>query len=826
MKGLWRDMRMGLRSLVRIPGFAAISILTLALGIGANTAIFSVVNSVLLHPLPYPHPGRIVALYTTDPRHNSFSGRFSYSMFRQLQSTVRPLGQTAAYFPWPFTLTRPSEPSTVFGVAASSNFFSLLGIRPMLGRLYTAAEQQGARPVVLISEHLWRTRFHRDPSIVGKPLELDLHPYTIVGVLPSSLRFPMLPGVPDVWLPLSPTSLSAMLSAISGSLQSALPSLHSSQLSPTQLSVLNLVGRLAPGRTAAQMQAAAQPVARQFVEQDPDEYAGTGIRVAPLAHEVEKGYRTALLLLFGAVGLVLLIACANVANLMVARITAREREMALRMALGAGKGRIVRQMLVESVELSLAGGIAGVYLAYLTVTNLGHFIPPTFGQVRGATLDGQVLVFAAAVSLAAGMLFGSFPVWGIADLKVFETLKEGGRGSSGGGSGRRLRNGLAIAEVALAVILLVGSGLLLRSFVHVISVNPGYDPQGVLLAQLNLPTHTYSKPEQWSSFVTTALERLRAEPGVQEAVAVVTPPVAKDHIGIASSYNVVGHPLPPDEQPQADVLPVSPGYFRLMHIPLLRGRAFNSTDLQGSARVCIVSRRLADEQFAGTSLLGQRLAFTKMGSGCEIVGEVGDVLQGSLTGKPTPAIYIPFAQFPFPDVSFLVRTPLDPASVTPAVRSALHDAAPGVPVNSVDSLAQLLSGTTAQQRFRTLLVGMFAGLAILLAAVGISGVLGYSVSRRTQEIGVRMALGATPRDVLRAVLREGLRLVAIGAVVGIGAALALTRFMRSLLYGIGPNDLATYLGVALLLLIVALLACALPALRASRIDPNVALRYE
>jgi len=453
-------------------------------------------------------------------------------------------------------------------------------------------------------------------------------------------------------------------------------------------------------------------------------------------------------------------------------------------------------------------------------------IPHTLGQVRGATLNGHVLAFSAAVSIGAGLLFGSLPVWGIADLKVFETLKEGGRGLSGSGSRHRLRSVLVIVEVALAVILLVGSGLLLHSFVRVISVNPGYDPNGVVLAQLNLPTHTYSKPDQWRNFVTTTLVRLRSEPGVLEAAAAVTPPIAKERIGIGASYDIAGHPLPPDKQPQADVLPVSPGYFRLMRTPLLRGRAFADTDQHGSTPVCIVNRSLAESEFGATGPLGQRLTFTHIGTGCEIIGEVGDVLKGSLTAKPTPAIYLPFEQFPFPVVSFLVRTSLKPASVMPSVRSALHDTGPDIPIGSIDPIEQLLSNTMAQQRFRTLLVGMFAGLSILLAAVGISGVLGYSVSRRRQEIGVRMALGATPREVLRLVLGEGLRLVGIGAAVGLGAAFALTRLMRSLLYGMNPADALTYAGVALLLLLVALVACAMPALRAARVEPTVALRYE
>ena len=411
MGDLWRDMRFGFRSLVKSPGFTLVALVPLALGIGANTAIFSVVDAVLLHPLPYPEPNRLVALYTTDAQHNQFDGRFSYALYRQLQTAIGAQSKTAAYATWPFTITRPGEPSVVLGLAASADLFPMLGVRPMLGHIYTAEDEQAARPVVVISEDVWRKRFQADPSIIGRTIELDHRPHTIVGVLSAKLRFPMLPGTPDVWLPLSSASLGQMLAAISNSLQSALPGANSGNLSPDQLDVLDVIGRLKDGATAAQVQAATIAVVKNFAKASPDQNSGTSARVAPLAQEVEKGYRTALLLLFGAVGLVLLIACANVANLMVARVTAREREMALRMALGAGKRRIVRQMLVESVELSLAGGAAGAYLAYLTLTNLGHLIPQTLGEVRGATLNGHVLAFSAAVSIGAGLLFGLFPGW-------------------------------------------------------------------------------------------------------------------------------------------------------------------------------------------------------------------------------------------------------------------------------------------------------------------------------------------------------------------------------------------------------------------------------
>jgi putative ABC transport system permease protein len=826
MTHLWRDIRLGLRSLVKSPGFTAIAVITLALGIGANTAIFSIVDAELLHPLPYPQPGRLVAFYTTDVKHHDLNGRLSYSLFEQLRPAVSSQAAIAGYVPWPFTITNPGQPKTVLGVLCTGSFFRLLGVRPWLGRFFNAADRNQGQPAVLVSEDLWRKRLNADPEIAGKTIELDHRSYTVLGVVPASARFPILPSTPDVWMQASTASVNQIVGSFASSLASALPSKHKEGFDPVNFDLLEVIGRLSPDATLVQVNARAAAVTSAFVAAHPHDYKGVGMRVGLLEREVQKGHRKALLLLLGAVGLVLLIACANVASLLLARATARQREMALRLALGAGKGAILRQMIVESLELAVVGGAVGAYLADLVSRNLPHILPHSLAHIPEAGLSADVLLFTAGISALAGLIFGSLPAWGLADLKVYESLKEGGRGTSGAGSGKRLRGALVVAEVALAVVLLAGSGLLLHSLIKTLRVDPGYNPRSVLLTQLQIPTRQYPKPDQWRNFVTDASTRLRAIPGVEQVASTVTPPLGPEHFGLALSYSLAGHPLPENEQPSANLLPISPGYLQLMDIPLLRGRGFNDGDQFGSTKVCVVTRDLAENEFGSKSPLGKQLVFTHAGGMCEIVGEAGNVIEGALTAKPHPSIYVPYTQFSLPFVSFVLRASLGPSTALPEMRDAIHAAAPGVHVDKVYAMEDLLRQTTATERFQALLVGMFAALATLLAAVGISGVLSYSISRRTQEIGVRMALGATPSGVLRQVVGEGLRLVGIGGIIGLGAALGLTRLMRNLLFGVGPGDALTYIGVALLLLLVALLACALPARRAAKTDPSIALRYE
>ncbi|MDE3137401.1 MAG: ABC transporter permease [Acidobacteriota bacterium] len=808
MSSLWHDVQFGLRTLRKSPGFTLVALITLALGIGANTAIFSVVDAVLLHPLPYPDPGRITALYRTNLQKHQEDGTFSLGLFTDLRGHIPGIEEISAYHVWPLTITGPGEPTEVGSIASSASMFRLLGIRPIAGRPFTETEdKRGAPPVALISETLWHKRFTGSPSAIGKAIDIAGEPYTIIGVFPAGLRFPGLGGQADVWIPLTSDP--------------AIKSFAGSMVDPNKVSYLGVLGRLKPGVSLVQAKVQADTVAAALVKADSKDRQGMGLRVSLLEQEVARSYRTALGVLLGAVGLVLLIACANVANLLVARATTREREMALRLALGAPRLSLVRQMLIESIEVGLAGGAIGAYLAYLAVGNLSHWIPSSLTQFHAVTVNLNVLLFAAAVSLGAGILSGSLPALQLSDLNVYATLKEGGRGSAGGAASRRLRETLVVVEVALAVMLLAGAGLLLRSFSRLLSTNPGFDPQGIAVASVNLPRSAYRSPEQWSAFVSNVLDHLRAEPGVNQAAAAVTPPAGG--IRISLSYTVSGQPAPPPgQEPIADYRPVTPGYFALMHIPLVAGRDLATSDSASSTRVCVINQALASVSLPGINPIGRSL--TGMPKPCQIVGVVGNVKMG-LEETAGPAIYAPFDQSPFWVATFLARGSLGTTAILPLLRDSVRSMDRNLPADTT-TLVQRFAGSANPVRFRADLIGIFAGLAILLAAAGISGVLGYSVSRQTQEIGVRMALGATPEGVLRKVVGEGLRLVGIGAAVGFAAALAVTHFMRSMLYGVGPADPVTYAGAAVLLLVVALLSCALPALRASRIDPNVALRYE
>jgi putative ABC transport system permease protein len=546
--------------------------------------------------------------------------------------------------------------------------------------------------------------------------------------------------------------------------------------------------------------------------------AGVHLGVAFLQNEVSKNYRSELDLLFGAVGLVLLIACANVANLLLARATASEHEIAVRMALGAGKNRIARSVLIESVELSLAAGVLGAGLAFLAVAALGRWIPQSVTPFRGVTVNAGVLEFTAVVSVMVGILFGALPAWHASEVNIYATLKEGGRGLSGSARGR-LRQGLVVVEVALAVMLLVSAGLLLRSFSRLISIDPGFDADGIAAASVTLPRSVHHSRDQWRAFVSATLDRLRAEPGVTQAAAAMSAPALG--ASITGGYTVAGQP--PGRPGGAAYRPVTPGYFALMHIPLLAGRGFRASDSASSADVCVVDQALVRTSFHGTNPLGHVLNSGKE-SLCRIVGVVGNVVTW-LGQPPDAAIYVPFDQAPFWMATFLARGPHGTAAMFPPLRDAIRSVNPALPAK-MSVLSHAFDRAAAPERFRTALLGTFAGLATVLAAIGIAGVLGYSVSRRTQEIGVRMALGASPGEVMRQVIGDGLRLAVIGATVGIATALLLTRFMRSLLFGIDPTDPLTYVSVGVLLLLVALAACYIPARRVMRVDPVTALRNE
>jgi putative ABC transport system permease protein len=731
---------------------------------------------------------------------------FSYPDFEDLRANSDAFEEVAAYHETQVTLTQRGEPTSLHGIVTSASLFPLLRVRPLLGRLFSAQDdREGAAPVAMIGEGLWRNRFNADPGVIGSAIELNNQAYTVTGVLPASLRFPPFVPQAQVWIPLVSDPVAQI----------------QQMRDKRGLNYLLVIGRLRPGVTVERANAELSTLADRLARSYPAE-TGRGIQATPLAREIVQNYQLALLVLLAAVGLVLLIACVNVANLLLARATVRERELAVRLALGAGRGRVIRQMLVESVELALAGGAAGVGVAYFAVAEFVQHLPPRLEEFQGVSVNGSVLVFAVIVSVVAGVAMGLVPALRLSDLRVYDTLK----GSTGSGialTKGRLREALVALEIALAVVLLAGAGLLLRSFGRLVSVPLGFSPRGVVLAQANLSATGYKTPQEWQSFTQTALGRLRAHPGVLQAAVDGTPPMSGRIMML--TFSIPGHPLPPDEIPTAGFSVVTPGYFGLMRIPLLHGRTFRDTDTATSAKVCIVDQAFAERYFPNVDPLTRQLFTGMPPAACQIIGVVGNVISSTLSSAPGPAIYEPFAQSPFFAPTFMVRGAGSGTALMPVLRDQLHALNPAIPVAPM-ALTTLLSRSLEQQRFRTTLVTLFAILAILLAAVGISGVLGYSVSRRTQEIGVRMAMGATPREVLWQVIGEGLRLVAIGAVLGIGAALGLTRFLRTLLYGVSPADGVTYAVVALVLFLVALAACGLPALRAARVDPTVALRYE
>ncbi len=925
MKDLWRDVRMGVRSLSKSPGFTIVALLTLALGIGANTAIFSAVDRLLLHPLPYPRPDRIVSISRTGslrvpkrtaipagrnapallrsttqpapgarprpkekalpaPSHERamgsgpapspggkgeiFFGRilpgqpapappagskqpvaegslpavkqgfapsraprgpvrqrtivnesrasqgnkrlimgFSYPDFEDLRGQVTAFEEVAAFHPGRVTLTQRGQAASLSEVVSSASLFRLLRAQPILGRLYTSRDdREGAAPVAVIGEGLWRARFSASATALGQTIELDSHAYTVIGVLPAKIQFPPLASPADVWIPLvsEPDAELATARHARG------------------LMYLQVLGRLKAGVSLEQANAQLATIADRLTRSYPLEPA-SGMSAVPLAEQLVKDYRLGLLVLLAAVGLVLLIACVNVANLLLARATIRERELALRLALGSGRAGIVRRMLVESIELSVAGGALGVFLAYLAVAVFEAHLPPMLRQFHGVSVNGSVLGFAAAVSMAAGIVIGFLPAWRLSDLRVSETLKQSGGGPGADRGKGRLREALVMLEVALAVILLAGAGLLLRSFGKLVAVPLGFQPQGVLMAQTNLSAAGYKNQGEWTSFVQTALDRLRAQPGVLIAAAATAPPMSG--MRMMFTFSIPGQPLPPDQIPTTDFRAVSPGYFGLMRIPLLRGRTFADADTPSSARVCVVDQAFVARYFPNLDPLAQQIVTGMPSAPCQVVGVVGNTVATTLSAAPSPTIYLPFQQSPFFAPSFLVRTAGSPAVLIPAMREQIQSLNSSLPVLPVP-LTTLVAGSVEQARLRTELVAVFALLTILLAAVGVSGVLGYSVTRRTQEIGVRMALGATPGEVVGLVLREGLFLVGVGAAVGLAGALGLTRLLASLMFHVSPADLLTYVTVSLVLLAVALLACALPALRAARVDPTVALRYE
>ena len=808
MAALLQDLRYGIRTLAKNPGFTIVAVLTLALGIGANTAIFSVVDAVLLRPLPYPQSERLFVVYQTLPQDPAQNTGVSYPNYLDWTQQNQAFDSIAAARGNSQALSGQGEPTYIESGSVTSNYFDVLRVKPMLGRtLQSSDDALDASPVVVMSETLWRARFGADPAIVGKTITLEQHAVTVAGIVPAYFH----PSVPDsaaqLWVPLRQDGVFS--------------DMHGRRAGH----YLAVLGRLKPGVTAAQAQSEMAALQDRLAEQYPNENKGWGIRVVSLQADMAGNVRAALLVLLGAVGFVFLIACANVASLQLARAASRRKEIAIRVALGAGRQRLLRQFLTESVLLSFIGGAVGLVLAYEALQGLIAWLPADLPRVSEIHVDARVLAFGLALSVLSGVIFGLAPAWHSSESRLAEAL-EGARGAGEERTSHRARNAFVIAETALAIVLLIGAGLLIRSFARLQQVNVGFNPAQLLTAQVGLPRAKYAKPEQWISFYQQTLERMNALPGAQEAAVAVPLPLSDSYINLA--FEIEGRPpRAKSESPTADFVAISPNYFHVLQVPLLRGREFRGADSESGPKVCVISSSVAQQLFPNDSALGQRILIGyPTNSSREIVGIVGDVKDSDLSARQTAQIYVPFVQNPLWAADIAVRARGNPSSLGGALREQIRAIDSALPVAEVKPMEEAIGSSIAQPRFRTALLSLFGAAALLLAAIGIYGVLAYTVTQQTREIGIRMALGANPGRVLRLVLARGLRLAGAGTVIGVLAALLLTRLLGSLLFDVSATDPLTFAAVAGLLLAVALLACYVPARRAMRVDPMVALRYE
>ncbi len=806
METLWHDLRYAFRRLVAAPAFSLLAILTLALGIGANTAIFSVIHAILLRPLPYPEADRLVLLTEWSEQVPEMS--FSVANLKDLRDQSRTIESLVGYQRLEFVFAAGAgDPERVQGRRVTSGLVATLGKPPIAGRSFTPEEDQpGAERVVLLGEGFWERRFGRNPGVVGSSLDLSGESFTVIGVLPRTLH--------GSWRDVDVfTSLLCLEETMGG------------EANRGNHPGIYVVGRLASGVSVDQARNEIKQIAGRLAEEYPNSNARQSMTLESLQESFVGDLRPALLILLGAVLCVLLIACANVANLLLARAAGRTREVAVRQALGAKRGRLVRQLLTESVLLSVSGGVVGVVFAFWGLRLLVASLPDGVPRADEIGLDGPVLLATLAIAVLTGIAFGLAPAFSLASTRLSEPMREGGRGSAGKGH-RRLRDGLVMAEVALALVLLVGAGLLLRSFVQVLQADAGFRSEGVLTASVPLPQARYDTPEKKVQFADRLVQALASTPGVENA-ALAIPLLGHWQ----SSFNVEGRPEAlPGQRPTADVTRVTPAYFATMGVRVLGGRTFTENDTAQTPRVAMVDETFAKAFYPGGSSLGGRIKFGDLKGDdpwIEIVGVVGHVKNYGVDQESRVEVYLPYAQSPAgSQPTILLRTGGDPGAFASALRQALKTADPLIPAYEIDTLDEVVSEGTAQRRLTVLLISVFAGLALVLAAIGIYGVMSYAVAQRTSEIGIRMALGAEREHILGMVLRHGALMAATGVVVGLVAALVLARLLTSLLFQVSATDPPTFGVVPLLLLAVAALACYLPARRATRVDPLVALRYE
>jgi putative ABC transport system permease protein len=808
-----QDLRYGARVLAKHWSFTGVAVLTLALGIGANTAIVSVVNKLLLRPLPYPGAERLAMVWeiSSQGTHQNTTSRANFRAWRE-QSTV--FESLAAFSDQRLSLTGDGEPEEVSVQFASPELFRVLGVEPILGRGMTPEDAlPGSPEVAVLSYGFWQRRLGGDPRAVGRQILLNGVPSTVVGVLPAGFQWHIRKRSSTV----KPAEIWTVL---------AMPT---EGVAATRGRFLSVVARLKAGASFEAAQAEMQAIAARLELDAPTFNKGFGAEIVPLREQLVGNVRPALLILLGAVGFVLLIACANVANLLLSRAAAREKEIVLRTALGARRARVVRQLLAESLLLAGLGGLLGLAFAWWGIRALVAISPRDLVNLEGVGLDLPVLALTLTVSLATGILFGLAPALEATRLNLNDALKEGSKGAAGhSAQSRRLRGALVIAEVALALVLLAGAGLLVKSFVRLQEVDTGFDTENVLTMVVRLPDGKYTEDRQVVDFFHESTERIRALPGIRSAGVVNFLPLYGG-LGSSTDFTVEGRPAPPPGQaPVTNVRVADPGYFGAMGIPLLRGRNFTDSEAGEARHVVLISESLARRYFPTENPIGKRIRVEMFEKPVptEIVGIVGDVRYDSLVDEAEPTVYFPLPELAYSFMTFVIRTDGDPADMAPAVRRELRAIDPNQPVSDVRTMDQVMADTMGRARFNTLLLGLFAAMATLLAAVGIFGVMSYSVTLRTREIGLRMALGAPRSQVLKLILKQGLVLTVIGIGIGLIAGLALTRVLSSLLFGVGSTDPATFTAIVLLLTLVSLIACYIPARRATRVDPLIALKYD
>jgi len=810
MQTFFRDLRYSARTLIKSPGFTAVAVLSIALGVGANTAVFSVINAVLLKSLPYKEPANLVLLWGSSESEGALRNRSQVSAtdtadFRKLNTSFEEVTTYSGWFP---IMTGDGNAERVPAIHVGDGFFKVMKGTPILGRVFTPEEQEDGKDFVIVLGHgLWQKRFGGDPQIVGKKVLLNSRPYTIVGVMGPDFR-----------------ALPSTLVAPEG--QFYRPVAESFDDSKRDERHLRAIARLKPGVTAAQAQAEMTVIAQRLEQAYPLTNKGRGVHLASITDDTIGGAGRALWMILGAVGFVLLVACANVANLLLARSTARQKEMTIRSAIGAARGQLIRQLLTESLLLAFIGGGLGLLIAIWgtgVIEKIGSKINPMFNGFR---IDLRCLAFTLGVSIITGLIFGLAPALQMSRPNLVESLKESGRGPGGLAKGNRLRGALVITEVAMTLVLLVAAGLLVRTLLRLNQVDKGFNSENVLTMNIGLPSMKYPKPENVVAFYKQASERIAAVPGVKAAGVTSVLPLSDNFDG--RGLEIEDHPRPPGDGYSVDLYVVTAGYLRAMEIPLQKGRAFTEQDNPGTMKVALINRTMADQLWAGQDPIGKRIRFdgNDKNPWWTIVGIVNDVSQYALDQPPPMQIYLPHEQFPTSFNTIVVKTGNKPEEMAGVVRNAILSVDNEQAVFNVATLKELQSNSVRLRSFFMLLLIIFASLALVLAVVGIYGVMSYAVTQRTQEIGIRMALGAGAGDVLNLILRNGMILTAAGVSIGLAGAFALTRLLAVLLFGVAPTDAITFVTVAVTLSVAAFVACYVPARRATKVDPLVALRYE